>query len=64
MAKFKCNHSGNIVEFLLEHDIKTMRAHPEYTEVVVEETPVKTIATKKVKQNETSIGRNDTNHGD
>lgn len=54
MAKFKCNHSGNIVEFLLEHDIKTMRTHPEYTEVIAEETPVKT-TTKKVKQDETSI---------
>lgn len=54
MAKFKCNHSGNVVEFLLDHDIKTMRTHPEYTEVVVEETPVKT-TTKKVKQDETSI---------
>jgi hypothetical protein len=63
MAKFKCNHSGNIVEFLLEHDIKTMRVHPEYTEVVVEETPVKT-TTKKVKQDETNIGRNDTNNND
>ena len=62
MAKFKCNHSGNIVEFLSEHDIKTMRTHPEYTEVVEEETPVKT--TKKVKQDETSISRNDTNNND
>jgi hypothetical protein len=39
-----------------------MRKHPEYTEVR-EETPVKT-TTKKVKQDETSIGRNDTNHND
>ena len=54
MAKFKCTHSGNVVEFLLDHDIKTMRTHPEYTEVVAEETPVKT-TTKKVKQDETSI---------
>lgn len=63
MAKFKCNHSGNIVEFVFEHDIKSMRTHTEYTEVL-EETPVKTIATKKVKQDETSIGRNDTNNND
>lgn len=61
MANFKCNHSGNIVEFLLEHDIKTMRTHPEYTEVV-EEVVVK--PNKKVKQDETSISRNDTNHND
>jgi hypothetical protein len=63
MAIFKCNHSGNVVEFLLDHDIKTMRTHPEYTEVVAEDTPVKT-TTKKVKQDETSIGRNDTNNND
>jgi hypothetical protein len=63
MAKFKCNHSGNVFEFLQEHDIKTMRVHTEYTEVL-EETPVKTTTTKKVKQDETSIGRNDTNHSD
>ncbi len=63
MAKFKCNHSGNIAEFFVEHDIKTMRAHPEYTEVVAEETPVKT-TTKKVKQDETSIGRNNSQHND
>jgi hypothetical protein len=62
MAKFKCNHSGNVFEFPLEHDIQTMRKHPEYTEVR-EETPVKT-TTKKVKQDETSIGRNDTNNND
>lgn len=59
MAKFKCNHSGNIVEFLAEHDIKTMRTHSEYTEVVAEDTPVKT--TKKVKQDETSISRDSIN---
>lgn len=31
---FKCNRSGNTVSFTNEHDIKTMRQHPEYTEVV------------------------------
>lgn len=59
MAKFKCNHSGNVFEFTNEHDIKTMRTHSEYTEVL-EEAPVKT---KKVKQDETSIGRECTNTG-
>ena len=63
MAKFKCNHSGNVFEFVHEHDIKSMRTHTEYTEVR-EETPVKTTTTKKVKQDETSIGRNDTNNND
>lgn len=33
MAKFKCQHTGNIVEFTAEHDIETMRKHTEYTEV-------------------------------
>lgn len=33
MAKFKCKQSGNIFEFSVEHDIKTMRSHPEYEEV-------------------------------
>jgi len=37
MAKFKCQQSGNIFEFLNEHDIKTMRAHPSYVEVVEEQ---------------------------
>lgn len=32
-TKFKCNQSGNIFEFFTDHDIKTMRAHSEYTEV-------------------------------
>lgn len=44
MVKFKCNQSGNIFEFFTDHDINTMRKHPEYTEVpsageVLESTP-------------------------
>jgi hypothetical protein len=31
---FKCNRSGQIVTFTYEHDIKSMREHPDYTEVV------------------------------
>jgi hypothetical protein len=61
MAKFKCKQSGNVFEFLQEHDIKTMRKHAEYIEIVPE-VPVK--PNKKVKQDETSISRNDTNHND
>jgi hypothetical protein len=41
-VRFKCNQSGNIFEFFTDHDINTMRKHPEYTEVlleVVEEEP-------------------------
>lgn len=33
MAKFKDNATGNVFEFNNEHDIQTMRKHPEYTEV-------------------------------
>lgn len=33
MAKFKCKQSGNVFEFLNEHDIKTMRTHSSYEEV-------------------------------
>lgn len=59
MAKFKCKQSGNVFEFLLEHDIKTMKKHSEYTEVVEEVVVVK--PNKKVKQDETSISRDSTN---
>jgi hypothetical protein len=36
MAKFKCKQSGNIFEFVNAHDIKTMKTHPSYDEVVEE----------------------------
>lgn len=36
-VRFKCNQSGNIFEFFSEHDINTMRKHPEYTEIVQEQ---------------------------
>lgn len=63
MAKFKCNQSGNVFEFLLDHDIKTMRTHSEYTEVVeaTQEVVAEVKPNKKVKQDETSIGRNSIN---
>jgi hypothetical protein len=35
-VKFKCNQSGNIFEFFTAHDIKTMRSHPEYQEIIAE----------------------------
>ena len=41
MAKFKCLASGEVYEFMMEHDIKSMRSHPEYQEVVEVEEPVK-----------------------
>jgi hypothetical protein len=34
--KFKCLQSGNEFEFHTEHDIKTMRTHPGYQEVLQE----------------------------
>jgi hypothetical protein len=65
MAKFKCIHTGNIVEFTAEHDSETMRKHAEYVEVVDTPQEVKpTVTTKKVKQDATSIGGNDTNNSD
>ena len=59
MAKFMCQQSGNVFEFKLEHDIKTMRSHSAYTEVVEEPVVEVTVKpNKKVKQDETSISRN------
>ena len=37
MAKFKCVYTNSIYEFLHEHDIKVMKTHPEYVEVVEQE---------------------------
>jgi hypothetical protein len=37
MAKFKCKQSGNVFEFVLPHDIASMRKHPEYGEVIEEQ---------------------------
>lgn len=54
IVKFKCKQSGNIFEFFTEHDIKTMRTHPEYEEVVaakeVEEQPEKKSVGRPKKQ--------------
>lgn len=38
MAKFKCNQSGNVIEFMQEHEIAEMRKHGGYTEVPEVET--------------------------
>jgi hypothetical protein len=45
-VKFKCKQSGTVTEFLYEHDIASMRKHPEYEEVV--EKPVAKKAAKTV----------------
>jgi len=60
MAKFKCNQSGNTIEFFQEHEIAEMRKHGGYTEVVetpvvVEEAPVKSTKKSKVTSDESSI---------
>ena len=60
MAKFKCNQSGNTVEFFQEHEIAEMRKHGGYTEVVeapvvVEAAPVKTTSNKKATKVNESI---------
>jgi len=47
MAKFKDNATGNVFEFTTNHDIQTMRKHPDYVEVKEE---VK--QPKKIKQSE------------
>lgn len=55
MAKFKCNQSGNTVEFFQEHEIAEMRKHGGYTEVQEVVTPA-VKSTKKVAKDEISIG--------
>jgi hypothetical protein len=50
MAYFKDNATGNIFLFESQHDIDSLRKHPEYTEVVEEQKqPVlkKPLTTKK-----------------
>lgn len=50
MALFKCLQTGNVTEFLYEHDIMQMRSHPDYEEIKEEvkpvEKPVKKTAVK------------------
>ena len=35
MALFRCNRSGNTVQFRYDFDIVVMRRNPDYTEVVI-----------------------------
>jgi predicted nucleotidyltransferase len=68
MAKFKCNQSGNTIEFFQEHEIAEMRKHGGYTEVVetpvvVETAPVKSTKKSKVTADESSISGDDSNSG-
>ena len=39
MALFKCKQTGNVTEFIYEHDIVQMKTHPDYEEVVEEVKP-------------------------
>lgn len=52
-VRFKCQHTGNIVEFTTEHDIETMRKHTEYTEV--KEEPVEVAPVVKTRKQVTPI---------
>jgi hypothetical protein len=47
MALFKCIQTGNVTEFILEHDIVQMKAHPGYEEVQEEEVKPAVKTTKK-----------------
>lgn len=44
MAKFRCKQSGNMFVFESEYDIKGLRKHPEYEEVI-EETKQQSVGT-------------------
>jgi len=50
--KFKCKHTGQVYEFLVEHDIKEMLKHPEYSAVTeaLPEAPVEAKPKKQVKE--------------
>lgn len=50
MARFKDIATGNVFEFSNEHDIQTMRKHPEYVEVVEEEVIKPSVKQKKLKE--------------
>jgi hypothetical protein len=65
MAKFKCNQSGNTVEFFHEHEIAEMRNHGGYTEVPLEapKTTPSTSSNKKVAKNEINISGEQPNSG-
>lgn len=49
--KFKCKHTGNVVEFKEDHDIQAMLDHPEY-EVVKEDDVVEVKVTKTKQKSE------------
>jgi len=52
MAKFKDIHTGSEVVFTSEYDIKMMKDHPDYVEVVEEVKVVKPAPKKETKNDE------------
>jgi hypothetical protein len=49
--KFKCKHTGQVYEFLVEHDIKEMLKHSEYSAVTeAVEAPVEAKPKKQAKE--------------
>jgi hypothetical protein len=52
MAKFKCNTTGQVYEFTMEHDIKDMQRHPEYTEVKEEAPKPAPVPAKKAQKDD------------
>jgi hypothetical protein len=52
MALFKCIQTGNVTEFILEHDIVQMKAHPGYEEVQEEVKPAVKTSKKTVASSE------------
>lgn len=58
MAVFKCKLSGNLFTFTHEVDVLSMRKHPEYEEVVEQETK------KEVKKKASKAEKKDKENGD
>ena len=50
--KFKCIHTGQIYEYLIEQDIKEMLKHDEYSVVEDEEVVQKPVKQAKKKETE------------
>lgn len=51
--KFKCIHTGQVYEYLIEQDIKAMLSHAEYSAVEDEVQEVVQKPVKQVKKKET-----------
>jgi len=51
-VRFKCTQTENIYCFEHEHDIKAMRKHPDYVELVEQEEPKKPVGRPPKKEAE------------